>query len=883
MLRKILFIIILVSSSQFAIAQHEALTDFLQKFDQYSTQYAQEKIHLHLDKPYYAIGDNIWFKAYVVNSKTGKPSSISGILYVELINEEGVLTKALKLPINSGTSRGDFKLADTLQEGNYRIRAYTRWMRNAGTDFFYDKTIKIGNSWANRVYVKSYPSKNGKNPSTTIQFTEKNLAPYVNHRVDYEVISLDNKALQRGHGLTNTQGEIEIENNNKTLDKDRVILANITLPNKQVVKKRLQLKALPENMDVQLFPEGGIILEGVPNRVAVKAIKNNGLGAYLSGIIEDDLGNKITPFETNQLGMGSFYISPVKGRSYIAKITQSKNQTLAINLPKANSSGTALAVDNLDSLKMRVRLYFSSDLASIGPHFLVVQKNGNIHYYSEVPLNNGTITLTVSKENLPSGIFQVSLLSPSLKPLNERIVFVNNLHDKIDILPEKLQNDYSKKSHVDFAFAAKNNDMPLQGSFSVSVTNTQAVKPDEDNEPNILAKLLLTSDLVGYVEKPNYYFNNHENAAYDLDNLLLTQGWRKIKWADIEAQTKPANIFPLERHLQISGTVSKAGEPVAKGKVSLVSTAQGFFMTDTLTDENGRFCFDNIDFSDSLKFVVQARTSNDKKSVDISIDQIPDQLITKNPNTGDLEINVNSTLVGYLNQSEKHFENQEKLGTLTKTNLLKQVIIKGKRKTYPESRNINGSGNADRVITAKDLEQATSLGTYLMGRFAGIRSTGSSAILYGSKAPMLVVIDGEIQNDPIFRVPIEEIEMVEILKSAAYASAYGGQGGNGVILITRKKYDPSKASFIPRGIVNSIAIGYSYNREFYSPKYDVQIDNKPDYRTTVFWEPDLITDKNGMANISYFNTDVPGIYRMVVEGIDAEGNLARKVLTYEVK
>ena len=880
-LRRIFFTGILICASQFVIAQNNLLTDFLQKVEQYGSRYAQEKVYLHLDKPYYAVGDNIWFKAYILNAKTGKPSAISGILYVELINEEGLLTKKLKLPVKLGTSWGDFSLADTLQEGNYRIRAYTQWMRNAGPDFFFDKTIKIGNSWTNRVFIKSYESASGQNSSTILQFTEKNHSPYANSKVDYEVKSSDNKILQKGQGLTNEKGEIAIDNH-KTLDIERVVSANITLPNKQVVKKRLQLKTVSQNTDVQFFPEGGIMLEGFPNRMAIKAIKETGQGTYLNGVIEDDLGNKITNFETNQLGMGSFYINPTKGRNYSAKITQPKNKTLTINLPQTYSSGTALAVDNLDSLKMRIRLYFSSDKASTGPHFLVVQKNGSIHYYTEVPVNNGTVTFTVPKENLPSGIFQVSLLSSSFKPLNERIVFVNNLHDKINITSEKLQSNYAKKSPVEFPLTASNGDVPLQGSFSVAVTNTLAVKPDENNESNILVKLLLTADLAGYVESPNYYFNHHKNATYDLDNLLLTQGWRKINWKDLAEHKETINTFPPEKNLKISGTVSKAGKPVVKGKVSLVSTTQGFFMIDTLTDDKGRFCFDNIEFSDSLTFIVQARTSKDGKLVDIALDQTPDQLITKNPNNGDIEVNINSKLIGYLDQSEKHFEDQEKLGTLTKTNLLKQVTITGKRQVYPESQNINGRGHADRVITAKVLETAVSLNTFLMGRFAGITVNGNQAYLRGSSRPMLIVIDGKIQTNGSLSIPTRNIEMVEILKSAGYTSAYGGQGSDGVIVITSKKHDPFALPFVPHGIVNYAAVGYSYNREFYSPKY-VKEDNKPDHRTTVFWEPNLITDKNGIANISYFNTDVPGTYRIVIEGIDVNGSLARKVLTYEVK
>lgn len=147
--KRSLYFILLLLCTQLANAQEKNIDALLQRLAQYTTANAQEKVHLHLDKPYYAIGDDIWFKAYVVNAKTGFPSNISNVLYVELINETDNVAKALKLPLTRGISWGNFNLIDSLKEGNYRIRAYTQWMRNNGADFLFDKTIKIGNSWAN--------------------------------------------------------------------------------------------------------------------------------------------------------------------------------------------------------------------------------------------------------------------------------------------------------------------------------------------------------------------------------------------------------------------------------------------------------------------------------------------------------------------------------------------------------------------------------------------------------------------------------------------------------------------------------------------------------------------------------------------------------------
>ena len=101
----------------------------------------QEKVYVHMDKPYYALGDTIWFKAYVTVGTKHQLSALSGSLYVDLISDQDSLVKSLKLPIITGMAVGDFELGDDLREGSYRIRAYTQWMRNAGPDYFFDHTF----------------------------------------------------------------------------------------------------------------------------------------------------------------------------------------------------------------------------------------------------------------------------------------------------------------------------------------------------------------------------------------------------------------------------------------------------------------------------------------------------------------------------------------------------------------------------------------------------------------------------------------------------------------------------------------------------------------------------------------------------------------------
>ena len=878
--------------SAFIIAD-DPFTELLKKLEEFVKKNPTEKVYLHLDKPYYAIGDNIWFKAYVVDGSTSLPSTLSGILYVELINEKDSIKKQLKLPMQSGITWGDFKLSDSLSEGNYRIRAYTQWMRNAGPAFFFDKTIKIGNSWSNKVFTKTnnqYSTEgNSQKVTSTIQFADINNTPYGNAPVNYEV-QLNNRNISRGKGTTNANGEITISivNSQPDIYKSGKIMATLTMPNKENVVKTIPIKTTSDVVDIQFLPEGGTLVEGLPSKIAIKAVNSNGLGENVSGTIVDNDGNEVSRFQTTYLGMGSFILNPLAERTYAAKVKFANGNTRSINLPKIEKSGYVISVNNLDTAKMIIKVMTAENLLNKGELKLVAQHNGIVYFVTKVPTTKQLVSIVAPKSEFPSGIIQLTLFSADNQPICERLAFVNNSNDKIDLKIQNLKPTYSKRGKVDLSFMASNNAKPIQGSFSIAVTNAAIVTPDPENESNIYTSLLLTSDLIGYIEKPNHYFMaNDAKTIAELDLLMLTQGWRKIDWRKIAAGQFPIIAYQPEKKLTISGTITKGGKPVPKGKVSLFSNSGGFFATDTLSDENGHFNFDKLVFGDSVKFVVQARTEKNNKNVQIDLDVVPGQVVTTNPNTGDVEVNVNETLKSYLKQSDDYFNELVKRGMLDKTIMLKEIKIVEKKNPTPNSANLNGAGRADAIITAKDLETAYSLSQYLSGRIAGVTVMNGKAISMRSRGAMAIVLDGmHMGNDfDMDEIQVTDIESVEVLKSIGNTAIYGGGGSNGVLVITTKRGGGSGESSYNRyapGIVTYSPKGYPQGREFYSPRYDVKPEPKPDLRTTVFWHPHFISDASGKAAINYFNTDQAGTYRIVVEGIDALGNIVHNVYSYQV-
>ena len=150
---------------------------------------------------------------------------------------------------------------------------------------------------------------------------------------------------------------------------------------------------------------------------------------------------------------------------------------------------------------------------------------------------------------------------------------------------------------------------------------------------------------------------------------------------------------------------------------------------------------------------------------------------------------------------------------------------------------------------------------------------------------MLLIVDGVILP-PDFLPDINPMDIagIEVLSSAYNSAIYGDDGAGGVIHITTKKGGVGKGPAATNTAKVS-NVGFNVIKEFYSPDYSDPKTNQQiqDLRSTIYWNPKLITDKSGTAKFDYFNASTPGNYRITIEGMDAFGNIGRKVYTYEVK
>ncbi|GAB3931429.1 carboxypeptidase-like regulatory domain-containing protein [Mucilaginibacter myungsuensis] len=863
----------------------------------------QEKVYLHLDRPYYALGDTIWFKGYVTTGAKHQLSAMSGALYVDLIDERDSIVRKLKLPVTTGMVMGNMTLDDNLTEGNYRIRAYTQWMRNAGEEYFFDETFTIGSVYSSGIVTRAdynYKTVDGKNVlAANLTYTDENGKPLINKSVIYRIY-IDKKLSYTKSTKTDANGVIalNIANDNKIDLAGAYIRSTLSNAANKEINKITPIKAMLAQSDVQIFPEGGNLVNGVTSRVGFKAVGIDGLGLAISGKVLDNDNKEITAFSTLYAGMGSFVLRPEQGKTYTAKVAFADGSIKSIPLQVATDGGYVLGVYQPGNDSVLVRINTAQQQVAQPKNVgLIVQAGGESVFATNVIMDQPMKSVWLDRKAFPSGIAQFTLFDAMGKPVNERVAFIkSNNRMELDIKPGK--SSYRSKEPVSMALMAKDgNGKATAANFSVSVVDESKVPSDEADETSIFSSLLLSSDIKGYIEKPNYYFmKDDEPTNTALDNLMLTQGYRRFKWTEIEklANSKPA--FELENvGTTISGKVQTlTHKPLYNATVTLLSV-KAKVTKFTSTDSAGRFRFDGIFMTDSIKFAVQARNPKGKDKVEVILDSVPKIQVARNPNMGDVSTNISGRLKAYIDAGKKQDELNTKMGRMDQVRRLREVSIKAvKDKVIPLSPNLGlriPEGHEDKTYTMKETDVFATLGLSLNGKLGPVMFHQGGAVQFlphVKLAAMSTILNGRlITNEQelidIYDGAIDPMDVVKVDAVYAKDSPLYKMLNTGPVLLIYTKLNFTRRVFTP-SLVNISPKGFNKAREFYSPRFDRPGVNKnlPDMRNTIYWNPYLKTYAGGRASMNYFNGDGPANYRVTVEGINADGHLGRKVFRYTV-
>ncbi|WP_149525260.1 carboxypeptidase regulatory-like domain-containing protein [Sphingobacterium hotanense] len=899
-INRILFtILILLAVSNFSKAQEKPaipINTAVENVQKFFTVYPVEKIHLHFDKPYYAVGDTLWFKTYLnTNLFNYDPSKVA---YIEILNSRDSLMQTLRVPLKDGAGKGQLVLDPQFwSQDNYRVRAYTKWMMNFDMGYFYNKVIPIGDAINKKLGSDVSFEPDGNKTKAILQFRDRQGQLLSRKKLSWEAND-GWDPFDKGKGETDALGRVVVSLSNKEKEKFKNGRLVVKLEDGETLVGQYPLRNAIWEADVQFFPEGGDLISGISKKVAFKAVSSTGLGLKVKGKIIDSKKQEVASFEDLGLGMGSFNLVPVSGESYKAMVTFENGEQKTFDLPAVvdNKVNVVFAKQEGEFINLGIVTNDSHFQAVQNkPFYVFGQLNGHLVYAAQASMKSAAVSIRIPIKELPNGIVQITLLSPDGEPLSERLVFIQP-QKLIDIQVKTDKDSYARKDLVKMKLNVNSPVDSLIGNYSVSVIDESKVPFNDDNDRTIVSSMLLTSDLKGYVEKPNYYFNEKNTNRLDaLDALMMTQGFRRFDYKELVQGKLPQVRFMPEQGITLSGILRlNTGRPQPNGGL-LLTIPGAAVKKDTYTDKNGVFKFENLVFQDSLKATINARGNDNFRNLVINMDQTFYPEVDQNSPYFSAGIqNIDQNMSAYLDNSKKEFRTSI---------LIDEVVVTATQEKKQSSKDfsaLSGLSMPDHRIEGSRLQGCNVLSMCLNTLLTGITYDVNTLKYYvtrnynqGSRVPVQFFLNGMPIDEPSLNsITIPEIEGIEIFLRDDLGTVRNIYQNDGVVsIITKKeKKQPRMTAaqieaMLPKSnVVELHPLGYVKQRAFYTPKYATpESKNTNDYRTTVYWNPEIRVEKNGEIDLEFFNADGTGKYKVVVEGNDIQGNVGRKVYYYNVK
>ena len=831
----------------------------------------KEKLYLHLDKPFYGAGEKIWFKGYLVNAITHQDNAQSNFIITELINRSDSIVERKKIRRDSLGFHNAFTLPATLPAGDYYLRGYSNWMLNEDPDFFFSRNIKIGNSIDNTIVSSiEYQQEDDTHYTAKIKFTSNVQAVFENTTIKY--LYLENgKIKNKGKKKTDENGWISISLPDLKSPVARRIEVEFDDP-QYIYKRTFHLPVFTNDFDVKFFPEGGALINIPHQNVAFKAQGADGFSKEIEGFLFNSKGDTLTNFRSEHNGMGIFTMNPVNNETYYVTVRTNDSITKRFDLPAIEPKGISIAMSHY---KQEIRYEIQKTEVTEWPQklFLLAHTRGKLAILQ--PINPKRTFGKMNDSLFTEGITHFMLIDEQGNALSERLIFVpDHKPNQWQITTD--QPTYGKREKVSLQIAAKDNEgNPVEGTFSVSITDRKSIQPDSLAD-NILSNLLLTSDLKGYVEDPAFYFLNQDaRTLRSIDYLMMTHGWRRHKMENV-LRTPSLNFT---NYIEKGQTISRRimgffGANVKKGPICVLAPKYNIIAT-TETDEKGQFIV-NTSFRDSTTFLVQARTKKGFAGVDILMDPPQYPVATHkapyfNGATTFMEDYLMNTRDQYYMEGGMRVYN------------LKEVTVTAKRER-PSSKSIYTGGINTYTVEEDRLQGYGQTAFDAASRLPSVTITNGSEIhIRNNSEPAIIVIDDivyEDASDILKDIQVSDMSSISLLRGAD-AVILGPRASGGAVVITLK--DPRNLPARPaQGIITYTPLGYSESVEFYHPTYDTpekKNAQRSDFRSTVYWNPELRLDAEGKATIEYYTPDSTAPEDIIIEGVDKNGKVCRILQT----
>ena len=759
----------------------------------------QDFVYLLPSKEIAETGEDLWFKAYLINSQTLAPSDRSHTLYLQLRAASDSVVWSEKYPLVSGRANGHIYIGLKWPQGEYFMEGYTM------SSFSSDCTKAIR---PRRI------------------------------RVVDRVTQMDSISKK----------EIKNDADQKLSSKHRF----------------------------DLYPEGGHLIYGINSVVAFKATYGNGLPEDVSGKVIED-GKKIGSIKTLHDGMGRFSLTPKSGKEY--KVVLDDGRTILF--PTIEREGMSLRVSKNNAKGLSLLVSSSEDAPQT---FSITAKQNGIVCSTARGTVKGQQVVKIPIAYLGfQGIVEITLFDAAERPVAERLVYVNP-QKQLTIAATTSQKQYNRRDMGKVRLQVTDTSgNPIKAELAVSIFDKAYLYlPGHEN---ILSHCFLSEQIRGNIFNPTYYFDNeNDDRLAALDLLMMTQGWRNYVW-DKELRSR--------EHLLtdgVDGTLTTQREVSLKTQVLNVYAPQVDKSLVILTDTTGRFTITpqmmdripgNIYLNDLL---------TDKYKAKISVENMFDTINGYRPKLPRYMVNNHIIQTNNLERIKIGDDNSI---------LLKEVVVKGRPGlTYRDKE----TGFLDSLAVLQSGEwvcDCDSVMPYLndyYGYSHHPKWSPQEAHYFGERRipkrgeeyQLILIEETCIQADSQGQLPI----FLEPYKSDPTKPTRASRTKRSDLIVWLPRDVPRRGFIYPGPQYNEKQLlekygiakvqGYFPKREFYQPDSFDQQSSLPDPRTLLQWQPEVITDNNGMAEIPFASSDINTEFIGIVEAIDGNGLMGCQTFSFRV-
>jgi hypothetical protein len=754
---------------------------------QYHQNSTKEKLFVHTDKNFYVAGEILWFKIYAVDATTHRPLKLSKVAYVEILDSLNKHVLQAKIALNSAEGNGSFYLPAGINSGNFKLRAYTSWMKNFRSAYFFEKNISIINA-----------------------------------------------------------------------------------------NKRIELPAQKRNIkyEIQFFPEGGNLVNNIASKIAFKATDQFGKGIKFTGVLLDN-NDTLLKFEPQHAGMGFFTLKPESGHSYKAVVYAGGGEAIIRNLPEVYSGGYVMALRDSSG---KIRVIVKSDISRATELYLLAHTREQIKVAQSGNLENGAAVFIFDRDLLGDGISDITIFNDQKQPLCERLYF-KRPSKQLHVQLNSGVKEYAPRNKVSITVQTSGSGNE-KDSASLSMTVVRLDSLQSTDAANINSFLLLTSDLNGFVEDPNYYFlHDDQETNTALDNLMLTNGWRRFRWEEVLKNTKPTFQFAPEYNgAIISGNVINAKTHFPGNDVDAYISAPGIItaFSPAVSDSEGHLAFELKNLYGPSQLVLQTIDSIYK----ISISDPFSNSFAGNPYPA---FSFNLSFADALRQQSINMQVQNIYSAKNIKQFISPVIDTTPFYIHADQKYL--LDNYTRFTTMEEV-----LREYVI--LVNVRKKEGRFHLGAYDADFhrmfnddpLVLLDGVpvLDLDKFMQVDPLKLNRLEVLDHRYFL---GRSSFEGVLSWTSYKQDLADYDLGPHAVTIDYE-GLQAEREFYSPVYDTQERQEshfPDFRNVLLWAPHIKMAVGSSKEITFYTSDLPGKYFVEIQGLSDAGLCGSQQFTIEVK